>query len=109
MDEAPDSSPANAALVQLGELITAGTSPDGMTQEVGTIIAGWADEPDMDGGVAQSRIERLWDSISKDAADLQEQIADSEGGDAQALAQAKRVLAAMTATVTALAAAHERI
>ncbi len=109
MDETLDAAHPNDAFAQLGKLIIAGASPDWVVQEVGTIVASWAAEPEMDSGVAQARIERLWDSLSKDAADLQEQIADAEGGDAQALAQAKRVLAAMTAAVTALAAAHERV
>ncbi len=109
MSEASEPSRSNDALAQLGELIAAGASPDRITEEVGTIIASWAAEPEMDGGVAQVRIERLWDSISKDAADLQEQIADAEGGNIEALTQAQRVLAAMNAAVTALAAAHKRL
>ncbi len=73
------------------------------------MIAGWADEPEMNPATAQVRIERLWDSLSKDAADLQEQIANTDGGDVQATAQARKALVAMTAAVEALAAAHSRV
>ena len=76
---------------------------------VGEIVAGWATEPDVDAGVARARVERLWDSLSKDAADLQEQIGDASGADTRALAGAKRMLAALQAAVAALAAAHERL
>ncbi len=109
MDGTPEQSPADDALDRLGGLIGAGASPDRITEEVGTIIAGWAAEAEMDAGIAQARIERLWDSIGKDAADLQEQVADADGEGAEALAQARRVLTAMNAAVTALAAAHERL
>ena len=109
MVETPYLSAQDNALARLGKLIDVGLSPELIVHEVGAIIAGWANEPDMDAGVAQARIERLWDSLSKDAADLQERVVDVEGGDAQSLAQARRVLAAMNAAVMALAAAHERI
>ena len=104
-----DPSPTDDALAQLGKLTAAGASPARVTQAVGEIIAGWALEADMDAATAQARIERLRDSVSKDAAELQEQISDATEADAQAQAGAKRMLAAMQATVTALAAAHERL
>lgn len=99
----------DAALDRLGKLVAAGAPPGRVTQAVGEIVAGWADEPDVDAGVARARVERLWDSLSKDAADLQEQIGDATEADARALAGAKRMLAAMQAAVAALAAAHERL
>lgn len=102
-------SPTDAALDRLGKLVAAGSPPERVTGTVGEIVAGWADEPDVDAAVARARVERLWDSLSKDAADLQEQIADATGADARALAAAERVLAAMQAAVAALAAAHERL
>ncbi len=107
--DATGPSPTDDALAQLGKLTAAGASPTRVTQAVGEIIAGWALVADMDAATAQARIERLWDSISKDAAELQEQISDATGADAQALAGARQMLAAMQATVTALAAAHERL
>lgn len=102
-------SPTDAALDRLGKLAVAGAPPGRVSEAVGEIVAGWATEPDMDAGVAQARIERLWDSLSKDAADLQEQIGDATGADTRALAGAKRMLAALQAAVAALAAAQERL
>ncbi len=102
-------SPIDDALDRLGKLAAAGASPESVTQAVGEIVAGWALEADMDSGAAQARIERLWDSLSKDAAELEEQISDAAGTDALALAGAKRMLAALHATVLALVAAHERL
>jgi len=59
IDDAPNSSPPNDALVRLGKLIMAGALPDWIIQEIGTIIAIWVDKPEMERNVAQSRIERL--------------------------------------------------
>ena len=56
MDEASGPSPLDQALAHLTKLIAAGTSPDRITREVGTLVASWADEPDMDAGTAQNRI-----------------------------------------------------
>ena len=72
------------------------------------MVAGWATEPDMSAGVAQHRLEILWDSAGKDAADLQEQIADTEGASAEASMDARRALATLNALVAALAAVHAR-
>jgi len=102
-------SPIEDALERLGKLTAAGAPPERVTQAVGEIVAGWALEADMDAAAAQARIERLWDSVSSDAADLQEQISDAPGADAQALAGAKRILAALHAAVTALATAHDHL
>lgn len=101
--------PVDAALARLGRLTSAGTPPETVIQAVGEIVASWAGEPDMHAETARARTERLWDSMSKDAADVEEQVGDSDGADAQALAHAKRVLVAMQAAVAALAAAHERL
>ncbi len=109
MTEPRDPSPGDDALAYLGKLIASGTSPERITHDIGALIAGWAVEPDMDPGAAQARIERLWDSISKDAADLQEQIADAREEDAGWLSAARRVLTAMNAVVAALAEAHGRV
>ena len=102
-------SPLDAALAQLGALAAAGAPPERVVQAVGEIVAGWAAEADMDTFTAKARVERLWDSVSRDAADLEEQIGDAAGTDAGSLAGARRMLAAMQAAVTALAAAHERL
>lgn len=99
----------DVALDRLGKLVAAGAAPGRVTQAVGEIVAGWADEADVDAAVARARVERLWDSLSKDAADLQERIGDAVGADARALAAAERMLAALHAAVAALAAAHERL
>ena len=99
----------DAALDRLGKLVAAGAAPGRVTQAVGEIVAGWAGEADVDAAVARARVERLWDSLSKDAADLQEQIGDAAGTDARALAAAERMLAALHAAVAALAAAHDRL
>lgn len=107
--DAAEPSAVDAALAQLGRLTAAGTAPERVIQAVGEIVAGWAGEPDMDAETARARAERLWDSVSKDAADLEEQISDTDRPDAHALAEAKRVLAALQAAVAALAAAHERL
>ena len=108
MDD-PDPSPTDDALAQLGKLTGAGAPPERVVQEVGGLVAAWAEEAGMDAVTAQERVERLWDSLSKDAADLEEQINDADGADAQALAGARHVLAAMQAAVAALAAAHGRL
>ena len=101
--------PVEAALAHLGELAAAGVPPERIIQAVGEIVASWASEADMDADAAQARIERLWDSVGKDAAELEEQINDATGADARALAGAKRTLAALQAAALALATAHERL
>lgn len=108
MDPA-EPSPVDAGLARLGRLTAAGAPPERVIEAVGQIVVGWAGEPDMDAETARARIERLWDSVSKDAADLQEQISDVPGADTPALREAERVLAALQAAVAALAAAHERL
>ena len=100
--------PAELLLIEVGRLATAGAAPDRVTETVGVMVAGWADEADMDAQVARVRVEHVWDSLSKDAADLQEAIADADDS-GQALAGAKRTLAALQAAVAALAAAHDRL
>ena len=107
--EPADPSPVDAALSRLGALTTAGAPPERVVATVGEIVSSWAGEPDMDAEAARARTERLWDSLSKDAADLHEQISDADGADAGALAGAKKMLAALQAAVAALAAAHERL
>ena len=109
MTAQPSPSAEEDALAVLGKLIASGSSPAQITREIGTLIAGWAKEPEMNPAIAQIRIERLWDSLSKDAADLQEQIADADCEAAQATAQARKALVAMTAAVDALAAAYDRV
>lgn len=104
-----DLSPADAALARLGSLTAAGTPPERVIQAVGEIVAGWAGEPDMNPEIARARTELLWDSVSKDAAELEEQIGDASGPDTPGLGEARRVLAAMQAAVAALAAVHERL
>lgn len=105
-------SAAEAALGQLGKLVTAGAPPDTVTRAVGEIIAGWAGEADMDAATARDRISGMWDSLTKDEADLQEAISDAgvgEGGsDAASLSMAQRTQAALQAAIQALAAAAER-
>lgn len=108
-DPSPSPSPVDDALDQLARLAAAGASPERVTEMVGGIVAGWASEADMGPAAAQARIGQLWDSLGKDAADLEERISDAPGGDGPALASARRALAALQAAVTALAAAHERL
>ena len=107
--QVPDPKAIDDALARLGKLTAVGASPASIAQAVGAIVAGWAAEPEIDAGAAQVRIERLWDSLGKDAADLQAQISDADGPGGPALLTAKRRLAAMQAAVAALAAAHERL
>jgi hypothetical protein len=102
-------SPTDDALARIGKLVAAAAPADRVTQAVGEIIASWAQEADMGPAAAQARIEQLWDSVSRDAADLQEQISDAAGANSQALAGAQRMLAALQAAVGALAAAHGRL
>ena len=102
-------SPVDDALAELGTLAAAGAGPERMVQAVGAIVAGWATEAEMDAGVAQARIERMWDSLGKDAANLEEAISDTTDAGMQALAGAMRTLAALQAAVAALAAAHGRL
>ncbi len=102
-------SATDAALMRLGALASAGATADAVTRAVGEIVAGWAAAEDADIGTAMARIELLWDSVSRDAADLQEQIGLATEADARSLAEAARRLAAMRAAVSALAAAHGRL
>ena len=104
-----DIDPTDEALDALLKLVTAGAPPDRVVQTVGTMIAAWAEESDMTPATAQSRIERLWDVLGKDADDLQASISDAEGNGGPALTAANRSLAAMQAAVAALAAAHARL
>ena len=110
-----DAAPLNDAQASLSRLAAAGATPARIAQEVGAIVAGWASEPDMAeaetgaGAVAQTRIESLWDGFTRDAAELQEQIGDAAGPDKQALALARRQLAALRAVAAALLAAHGRL
>ena len=103
-----DPTPIDDALAHLSRLTMAGTAPDKVTAAIGTMIAGWAGEADMDAATVQARIGQLWDSTTKDAAELEEQISDADGGDPIARGAARRVLAALRAATRALAAAHER-
>lgn len=96
------------ALQRLAALTTAGASPDAVTRAVGEIVAGWAGEADMDAEAAKARIEAMWDSATKDLADLEEGISDAGEGDSAGLALAGRMRAALRAAVRALAAAGER-
>ena len=104
----PEPGPAELLLIEVSRLATAGAASDHVMETVGTMVAGWADEADMDAQAARVRVEHVWDSLSKDAADLQEAISDADGG-GPALASAKRTLAALQAAVAALAAAHDRL
>lgn len=104
--DGPD--PVGDALAELSKLTAAGAAPDKVIEAVGRLIAGWAEEPDMNGAVVQARIGTLWDSTTKDAAELEEQISDATGADAASLAGAKRMLAALRAATRALTAANER-
>jgi hypothetical protein len=109
MMESLNNAATDIALAQLGKLITAGASPDLVTRTIGEIVSAWATEPEMDAVSAAARIELLWDSLSRDAADLQEQISDAPAREDQALSMAKRALTAMQAAVAALASAHARL
>jgi hypothetical protein len=101
-------SPVETALEQLGKLAMAGAAPDTVVQAVGGIVAGWAGEADMDAAAAQVRVGQMWDSLTRDAADLEEAISDAGEGNAASLALARRMLAALRAAIRALAAASER-
>ena len=103
-DEQDTPSPLDQAVAQLAALVAKGPPPDAAVQLVGTIVSGWAEEPDMSSDVMQDRVGQWWDGLSTDAAALQEQLADAEGGNAAQLDQGRRVLAALNAAVATLAA-----
>ncbi|MGI4954710.1 MAG: hypothetical protein ACRYGM_23130, partial [Janthinobacterium lividum] len=103
---APD--PVEAALERLGKLTAAGASADAVTGMVGEIVAGWGGEADMDAAAAQARIGQMWDSLTKDEADLEEAISDAGEGEGASLATARRIRAALQAAIRALAAVAER-
>ena len=105
----PTDDALNGALELLSKLMSARVAPDRVASAIGAMVSGWALEPDMNPAAAQHRIGALWDSVSKDAADLQEQIADAEGESPQAAADAHRTLATMNAIVAALAAVNDRL
>ncbi|MGI4955705.1 MAG: hypothetical protein ACRYGM_28180 [Janthinobacterium lividum] len=92
-----------AALGSLAAFIATGPAPDRVIQAIGAMIAGWADEPEMSEDVMQLRVERLWDSFSRDASDLQAQLADAEDAETPELGRGRRVLAALDAAVMVLA------
>ena len=103
--ELPDTAKVDEALEQLSKLIATGPAPSRVTQAVANLVAGWADEPDMSDDVLQMRVERLWDSFSSDASDLEAQLSDAaEGGETAGLRMGRRVLAAMNAAVAVFAA-----
>ena len=113
MREPPDAQPGvpdavEAALERLGRLTVAGASPDAVTQMVGEIVAGWAGEADMDAATAQARIGQMWDSLTKDEADLEEAINDAGEGHGASLEMARRMGAALQAAIRALATLAER-
>ena len=101
--------PLDQALAQLSALTAAGAAPERIMQEVGTLVAGWAGEPEMDADAARTRIELMWDGLGKDAADLQATISDAGPVDAGTLGGAKRMLTALQAAIAALTAAHARL
>ena len=101
-------SPIQDALAQLAKLAAAGAAPEQVVQAVGEIVAGWASEAEMNPETAQDRVAQMWDSVSRDAAGLQEQISDSGGADQPGLAGAQRTLGALHAAELALATAHDR-
>ena len=100
-----DLDPLQQALADIGKMVAAGSSPEWVTRRIGAIIAGWADELDTGPGLALWRIQRMWDSFTSEAADLQAQLSDAEGADPQAVAQKRRMLATIEAAVATLAAA----
>ena len=113
MRELPDAPPegpsaVEAALERLGKLAAAGAAPDTVTGTVGEIVAGWAGETDMDAAAAQDRIGQMWDSLTKDEADLEAAISDAGEGDGASLAAARRMRAALQAAIRALALVSER-
>jgi len=113
MREPPDAHPGaldavEAALERLSKLTTAGASPDAVTRMIGEIVAGWAGEADMDAAAAQARIGQMWDSLTKDEADLEAAISDAGEGDGASLAMARRMRAALQAAIRALALVAER-
>lgn len=104
----PEPSPVELGLQQLAKLAAAGAAPDTVTRTVGEIVAGWAGEAEMDAAAAQARVEAMWDSLTKDAANLEEAISDSGDADPAGVALARRSLAALRAAIGALAAVAER-
>ena len=109
MSDLPDAPPpVEAALERIGRLTAAGATPDAVTRAVGEIVAGWADEAGVDAGTAQSRVGEMWDSLTRDEADLEAAINDAGEGDPAALATAGRMQTALQAAIQALAAVAER-
>ena len=109
MTSIPANDPTDDALNALLKLAATGAPPDRVVQTIGSMVAAWAEEPDMTPAAAQLRIERLWDVLGKDADDLQASISDAEGHEGPALTAANRSLAALQAAVAALAASHARL
>lgn len=107
--EPTPSSATDAAIAKLNKLIAAGASADLVARTIGDIVTEWASESDMDAVTAAARIETLWDSLSRDAADLREQISDAPNRNDPLLPAAKRMLNTMHAAVATLAAAHARL
>ena len=101
-------SAVEAALERVGKMAAAGAAPDAVVGLVGEVVAGWAAEADMDAETAQARITEMWDSLTKDEADLEEAISDAGDGNAVGLALAQRMRAALQAAIQTLAAASAR-
>ncbi len=105
---AREPSAVEAALDRIGKLAAAGAAPDAVVRVVGEVVAGWAGEADMDAETAQARISEMWDSLTKDEADLEEAINDAGEGATDGLAMAGRMRAALQAAIQTLAAASAR-
>ena len=96
------------AVQALSALIATGPAPDQVTEAMGALVAGWADEPDMSTDVMLNRVESLWDGFSTEAAALQEQLSDVGDGNPAELNRGHRVLAALNTAVATLAAISSR-
>lgn len=101
--------PTEIALARLEKLTLAGASPDRVIQTIGEIVAAWADEPEMHAETARLRVEQMWDAVSRNVADLGEQLNDFETSDRLAVGAARRTLAALQAAEATLALMLERL
>jgi hypothetical protein len=90
--------PVDVALQRLLDLAGKNVPPTRMGREVEIIVAGWSGDAEAEPAQVKEWIEELLETLLTGVADAEEQVADTDKGDAAAVKQADGTLAALTAT-----------
>ncbi len=102
MARRPAPSPLEIAIGRLAKLASVGTSPARMQRAARETVGAWRATEDPD--IAKRWVETLHAEVAVGLAAAEEKAEDMDAGDAGATQQAKAVVEALRATVTALAA-----